>query len=104
MSWEALSKDAKISQLIDALTLTAVGVVEQVKAKQYATVRARLTDKVDIMRLDVDFWFPLLGELRKTNKIPSAESIRMKAEGMVNMSDVAIRKALTDYRKEIQQS
>ena len=99
-----MSKEEKVSQLIDALTLTALGAVEQVKSNQYTDARARNTDMVDRMRLDVDFWFPLIRELRKSNRIPSAKAIREKAESMVNLTGDEMRKVMSDYHKEVKGS
>lgn len=102
MAWEELSKDEKVGELIDTLTLTAVGAVEQVKANRYIDAKARITDMADRMRLDVDYWFPLVQELRQADRIPTAEEIRAKAESMVDLTSAEMRKALSDYHHEVQ--
>lgn len=103
MAWEDLSRDAKISQLIDAVTLTAVGAVERVEANRYVDAKARIKDPIDVMRLDVEFWFPLIQKLRKENRIPSAQEIRAKAESLVELSSDDMRKALHEYDQVVRE-
>ncbi len=97
------AQEETLSQLIDSLTMTAVGAVERDKANAYVIARARTTDHVDRMRLDVDYWFPLVRELREAGRIPSTQEIRQKAESMVDMSPAEMRKVLHDYHYEVQQ-
>lgn len=101
MAWEDLDHDTKVRQLIDVLTLTAVGAVELVKANQYTDAKALAKDVAGRMRLDRDVWFPLIDELRKAGRIPTADEIKQKAESLVDLSADEMRKAVADYSQEV---
>lgn len=100
MPWEELSKDEKIHQLIDALTVTAVGAVNAPLANGYEDAKSRITDMADRMRLDLQWW-EAIQPLRDIGAIPTGEEIHAKAESMVDMSSDEMRKALADYHREV---
>ncbi len=69
-------------------------------ASSYIDAKARVTDKVERMRLDED-WREEVTRLRDEGKIPSARDIRGVADRMADLEPVAMRKALRVFSEGV---
>lgn len=100
MAWEQLSHEEKVSQVINTLTQEAVAVHDPGFIRRYQDAKASTSDMADSMRIDL-VYFDKVHALRQEGKIPTAQEIREKAEQMADLDSDAMRKALSDFAKEM---
>ena len=100
MAWEDLPYEEKVSQIIGKLNEVAVAVHDPGLYRRYQDAKARTSDKLDYMRIDLAY-YDLVLDLRKKGKIPPLQEIRKKAKQMVDLDSDALRKALEDFGKEM---
>lgn len=97
--WEDASEDAKIGAIVDALVQEEVAIFDRTLADNYLKLKAQITDKVDLMRLDLEY-HEYVRQLRQEGKVSSPATIREKAEKMVKYSPEEMRKALSEHYQE----
>jgi len=100
--FQNLSREEKVSELVEALLLNEMGVVDPTYTRSYQEAKAATIDAADRMRLDQDYW-KRANKLRTEGKTSSVDELKAQAEKMVDYTPQERLEAMSELACEARQ-
>lgn len=101
-NWQELSEKAKEAQILEGLIDIDLQRADPHFSRQYTEAKVQITDAAERLRLDNQM-FDRVAELREEGRMLTVEELMPRAKEMVGLSSVKLRKAFSDFSRELRQ-